>query len=559
MIMVKLLFTGLLKRDMWLSSENFLDKTVPIDIIDKSGLTALYHAAACGQTEAVVELIKNGAEKNVGAGKCGTPLHQAAICGHLETVKSLLDEGWSVHVVNDNGKTALHWAAEKGHLNVIRELIGRNCPIYIRDKSGLTALHDAAAHGQTEAVVELIKNGAEKDTKAAILGTPLHYAANNGHFDTVQALLNEGCQVNISKNFKTALFFAAEQGHFEIVQLLLQHNAAVDNGQSFAPQNEQPMVVAIQNQYTKVALELYLYGARYYNRADFDKLLDQIIHGGHYKMLVSLLSKTHEDRDRILTAGLCKAIQYDQREMANMLIDQGCSISACYGILTPLHFAASYGRTELACMLLRNGAKKNIVAGIFGTPIHQAILNGRNRTFKALLKDGCSLECVDTRGYTVLHFAVLSGCMEILKELLDQQNRLIEYLDKDEGWTPLHLAARHGKTAAAVELIRWGAEKDPMSKNGHNPLHLAGIHGHVETFIQLLEEGCSMHSLGYSFLTSLGKQPDNINNTILTALLERGYNLRVSQASFLTRPLIKVKKRNLQALRMTFNIQGNYI
>ena len=455
--------------------------------------------------------------------------------------------------VDDIGKTALHWAAQEGHVEIIRVLFSRNCPIDIRDKSGLTALHDAAACGQTEAVVELIKNGADKNTKTAILGTPLHYAANNGHLDAVQTLLNEGCQVNISKYWRTALYFAAEQGHVEIVKLLLQHNAAV---KKFTP--DESIEVAIQHQNTQVALELYLSGACIYNRADFDKLLDQIISGGHYNMLVSLLSITHEDKDRTLTAGLCKAIQYDQRKMAMMLMDQGCPINDCYGILTPLHFAASYGRTELACMLLRKGAKRNFIAGIFGTPIHQAVLNGRNKTFKALLEDDCSLECVDTRGYTVLHFAVLSGCMEILKELLDQQNWLIEHIDKEERWTPLHLAARHGKTAAAVELIRWGAKKDPISKKGHNPLHLAGVHGHVETFTQLLEEGCSMHSLGYSFLTSLGKQPDNINNAILKALLERGYNLDVSQAPFLTRHLIKAKKRNLQALQMTFNIQGNY-
>ena len=107
-------------------------------------------------------MIKNGAEKDVGAGKCGTSLHNAAIRGHLETLKALLNEGWSVRAVNDNGETALHWAAQKGHVVIIRELLRRNCPIDIIDKSGLTALHDAAACGQTEAVVELIKNGAEK-------------------------------------------------------------------------------------------------------------------------------------------------------------------------------------------------------------------------------------------------------------------------------------------------------------------------------------------------------------------------------------------------------------
>ena len=161
----------------------------PIDIRDKCGCTALHDAAACDQTEAVVELIKNGAEKDVVAGKYGTPLHQAAIKEHLKTLKALLDEGCSVLAVNDNGQTALHCVAQKGHVGIIRVLLNQNCPIDKRDKSGRTALHDAAACNQTEAVVELIKNGAEKDVVAVGYGTPLHLAADEGYIKTVQALL----------------------------------------------------------------------------------------------------------------------------------------------------------------------------------------------------------------------------------------------------------------------------------------------------------------------------------------------------------------------------------
>ena len=127
--MVGLLFTGLAQKGHVGTIRELLNRSCPIIIRDKSGRTPLHDAAAWGQTEAVVELIKNGAEKDVVAGIYGAPLHHSTISRHLETVKRLLDEGCSVFTVNDNGKTALHLAAQKGYVGIIGELLNRNCPL----------------------------------------------------------------------------------------------------------------------------------------------------------------------------------------------------------------------------------------------------------------------------------------------------------------------------------------------------------------------------------------------------------------------------------------------
>ena len=511
-----------------------LRRNCPINLRDRKGYTAIFHAAQSGQTEVVVELIANGAEKYLQ--QHGTPLHRAATFGHLETVEALLSDvsGCSVRAVDGHGRTALHLAAFNGHVEVIRKLLRRNCPINLRDRKGYAAIFHAAQSGQTEAVVELIENGARMsfltgEHLGTYLGPPLHLAAKNGHLETVRLLLRKGCPPNAKDvSGQTAIYYAIERAHFG------------------------------------VALELFLSGALIYS---VEKLIDPMIRGGHYDMLVAILTcekpTVLQHRNHIINVGLCKAIVWDQEKLALKLIDEGSSrhFDNLYDRRTPLHYAAHLGKTKIAVSLIRKGATKDIVAGTFGTALHLATLSGCIETFKALVENGCSLECVDVRGYTVLHFAVLRGRMnwELLKEILIQHRWLIDKPDREEEWTPLHVVARHGKTAAAVELIRWGAEKDPMSKKGHNPVHLAGIHGHVETFIQLLEEGCSMYSLGYSFLVSLEKQPGVTKDAILTALLERGYDLDVSQVSLFTWPFAVAKRRSLQEFQAAFDIQGEFL
>ena len=79
-----------------------------VNAVDKRELTPLHSAAAQGQTEAVRELIRNGACKSEIAGRFGSPLHQATYTGHVKTVVAMIEEGCPVDVENHAGSTVLH-------------------------------------------------------------------------------------------------------------------------------------------------------------------------------------------------------------------------------------------------------------------------------------------------------------------------------------------------------------------------------------------------------------------------------------------------------------------
>ena len=55
---------------------------------------------------------------------------------------------------------------------------------------------------------------------------------------------------------------------------------------------------------------------------------------------------------------------------------------------TPLHLAATYGHSEVAKLLLDNGANPLVPDGDKRTPLHEACLEGNHELARLLLEDG---------------------------------------------------------------------------------------------------------------------------------------------------------------------------
>ena len=58
-----------------------------------------------------------------------------------------------------------------------------------------------------------------------------------------------------------------------------------------------------------------------------------------------------------------------------------------------------------------------------------------------------------------------------------------------DGRTPLHLAAAHGRSEAVDLLCRHGASVDVRDSDAYTPLDLAGHYGHREAAVYLLSWG----------------------------------------------------------------------
>lgn len=70
----------------------------------------------------------------------------------------------------------------------------------------------------------------------------------------------------------------------------------------------------------------------------------------------------------------------------------------------------------------------------------------------------------------------------------------VSFLLVQNGYTPLHIAAKKNQTDIALALLQYGAETNVLTKQGVSPLHLAAQEGHAEMVSLLLHKGAHINS-----------------------------------------------------------------
>ena len=76
----------------------------------------------------------------------------------------------------------------------------------------------------------------------------------------------------------------------------------------------------------------------------------------------------------------------------------------------------------------------------------------------------------------------------------------------ENGCTPLHVAASHGRIEVVKILLNNGADMNAKTEDGHTPLHWAASHGHTEIVKIFLNNGADMNAKTrwpYAFYGSL--------------------------------------------------------
>lgn len=62
------------------------------------------------------------------------------------------------------------------------------------------------------------------------------------------------------------------------------------------------------------------------------------------------------------------------------------------------------------------------------------------------------------------------------------------------GYTPLHIAAKKNQMEIATTLLQYGAETNIQTKQGVTPLHLVSQEGHSEMAALLLQRGAHVNA-----------------------------------------------------------------
>jgi ankyrin repeat protein len=181
-----------------------------------------------------------------------------------------------------------------------------------------------------------------------------------------------------------------------------------------------------------------------------------------------------------------------------------------YGV-TPIALACENGTATVVERLLKAGVSANATGRLGETALHLCARTGRPEAAKVLIAHGASVDTVESwRGQTPLMWAAAEGHADMVKLLAEagadvrarsaivqwERQRTEEPRDKwlpPGGFTPLLLAAREGRVAAARALLDAGADVNDVDPDRHSAIVIALINGHYDVAGLLIDRGIDVN------------------------------------------------------------------
>ncbi|MDR3285127.1 MAG: ankyrin repeat domain-containing protein [Holosporales bacterium] len=123
------------------------------------------------------------------------------------------------------------------------------------------------------------------------------------------------------------------------------------------------------------------------------------------------------------------------------------------------------------------------------TPLNMAAVNENLEAVKRLIGvKGISPDVKDNEGFAPLHRAARHGWVDVVQALI--RIGADKNVKDNKGFAPLHWAVRHGRVEVVQALIRIGADKNVQDREGLTPLHWAvryiGIREDANEIVQAL-------------------------------------------------------------------------
>jgi ankyrin repeat protein len=404
-------------------------------------------------------------------------LHQAAQKGLVYDVEAILAAG-ETHVDSScaNNVTALHLSCRHNRTEVVSKLIAAKANVESRTRSGITPLLVAVEEGCLSAIDLLCDAGVNASASDTHERSPLTIAAERGRVEVISRLLAASANVNHFNSLgQSVLTVACSFGHAAAVSLLLQHKA---DGTLHHPDIratkrgiDTPLIAACRANDLEVVNLLLAAGVSANHRpplndacANLDPWspLIEAAGNGRDAIVAALLAAKadpnlnlkgnagplyfsacngHMQSTQMLVDagadidagdlsngrnGLWWAAKEGHAKIVGYLIDSGANVNhqlherAERAGTTPLHMAASAGRSECVAVLLEKGADMTLAEWKGGnTALHIAASGGYEETVRELLAGGAQRDATNTAGETAAELATAAGHERVAKLILE--------------------------------------------------------------------------------------------------------------------------------------------
>ena len=299
---------------------------------------------------------------------------KTSIGGHLDVVQFLCENGTDLRLKNQQKQYAMHFAAAGGHLDIVEYLVDfAGYGVGLGDYPAMMA-YDPMMHGPLTAIM---------------------WAAYGGHLDVVQ-YIHAHMKYNGVPFGWAGIYWASIGGHVNVIDWLLEDPNAhrkviLGHCLMLAAYNNRPVAVgrllaedADLHFRTSDWLDLNTAdGVLYFKHVGFGPL-HAAIQAGHSDILRTLLEhwmSTYgaDGRDPHGMTALMYAAAGGDTEIARVLIDNGAPVNGASDIgISALMFAAEWGHVDIVAMLLEEGAEKGLVSAYDDTALTLAEGNGHS-------------------------------------------------------------------------------------------------------------------------------------------------------------------------------------
>ena len=474
------------------------DQSLDINAADeRTGLTALHHAAKTNQMETAQILINHGADLSRSEKLGRTALHCCVQSPGVHCLRLFLQKNADNKFRDLEGMTVWHLAAQEGNVQALSALLSMQVDpasaTVLKANDGKTPLLCASARGSKEAMELLLNAGGNLTGTASNGSSPLHYAAESGNTESVEFLLGKKVlSYMVTCDGSTALHYSvAGSGErvAEIVRVLIENGVDPCKARNDGCTPLHVLVGTIKD-----GLNVYGIGS-----------LDKWFAAGRTlleKMLANLRSESNLRLGSELIYLACSSSFFRAHEVVLSLLnsDLDLNLRFDYG-KTALMAAAERGYDDILDTLLLHGADPDIADDSGLNALHLACFNGHESILVLLKNTSIDWNKESTarimkgnwrKRVTPLHIAAQSHHSRVLEYLLNSGLTLNVEACTDGGETPLSVAVWQSTPKNVSLLLSKEADTTVIDSYGYSAIHWAAEDGFEEVISEFIKHGSNL-------------------------------------------------------------------